>query len=391
MDINDFEPLIIAIPKKYKELLLRIADTKGMPINTFILNLFYDYFDRNKLLTAELKQPGRAMLTSLGEVAWHLYEGTLNPQTISQLQTQTAEVKPTTPERFEPSKPVEQPVERKEQPISHERPPEMPKPQPQPEPQPEPQPQPKPQHEPQPRPQPKVEQEKQVAVNEPEPALQENIPPTEPPKRGFIAIADELNMKRGLGKSEEVKYLLRQLKLPADTIPDIVHSARKVEEIAFAYKNDPDAFGFLIDALDNGEISIDDAYAVVMQTKEEKESASEEDIAIATHDEDTVPPEQPAPAVEIIEVPDEEPEEPIEKLFSEEVEQAPAEEVLSSTDNTFRQPENEPLLASNTVRPNDVLEEADSEAKLESEENAEDVEEKVMDSLQSIVENLRLK
>lgn len=379
MDINDFEPLIIAMPKKYKELLLRIADTKGMPINTFILNLVYDYFDRNKLLTAELKQPGRAMLTSLGEVAWHLYEGTLNPQTMSQLQTQTVEVKPREPERSEPPKPVEQPVERKEQPISRERPPEMPKPQPQPE----------PQSKPQLKPQPKVEQEKQIVVNEPKPALQENMPPAEPSKRGFIAIVEELNMNRGLGKSEEVKALLRQLKLPADTIPDIVRSARKVEEIAFAYKNDPDAFGFLIDALDNGEISIDDAYAVVMQTKEEKESVSEGDIA--THDEDTVPPEQPEPAVRIVEVPNEKPEEPIEKLFSEEVEQAPAEEVLSSTDDTFQQPEAEPLLADNTVQPNDVLENANSEAKLESEENAEDVEEKVLDSLQSILENLRLK
>lgn len=378
MDINDFEPLIIAVPKKYKELLLRIADTKGMPINTFILNLVYDYFDRNKLLTAELKQPGRAMLTSLGEVAWHLYEGTLNPQTISQLQTQTVEVKPTAPERSEPPKPVEQPVERKEQPISRERPPEMPKPQPQPE----------PQSKPQLKPQPKVEQEKQIVVNEPKPALQENMPPAEPSKRGFIAIVEELNMNRGLGKSEEVRRLLRQLKLPADTIPDIVRSARKVEEIAFAYKNDPDAFGFLIDALDNGEVSIDDAYAVVMQTKEEKESVSVSEGDIVTHDEDTLPPEQPAPAVEIIEVPEEE---PIEKLFSEEVEQALVEEVLSSTDDTSRQPEAEPLLADNTVQPNDVLENANGEAKPESEESAEDVEEKVLDSLQSILENLRLK
>lgn len=367
MDINDFEPLIIAMPKKYKELLLRIADAKGMPINTFILNLFYDYFDRNKLLTAELKQPGRAMLTSLGEVAWHLYEGTLNPQTMSQLQTQTVEVKPREPERSEPSKPVEQPVERKEQFTAHEQPSQMPKPQPQPQ------------------PQPKVEQEPQAVVNEPKPVLQENMPPTEPPKRGFIAIAEELNMKRGLGKSEEVKALLRQLKLPAETIPDVVHGSRKVAEIAYAYKNDPDAFGFLINALDNDEISVDDAYAVVIQAKEERENTLEATVA---HDEDTLPPEQPAPAVKIVEVPKEE---PIEKLFSEEVEQAPVEEVLSSTDDTSWQPENEPLLADNTVQPNDVLENANSKAKPESEENAEDVEEKVLDSLQSILENLRLK
>ena len=166
MDINDFEPLIIAIPKKYKELLLRIADAKGMPINTFIINLFYDYFDRNKLLTAELKQPGRAMLTSLGEVAWHLYEGTLNPQTMSQLQTQTVEVKPREPERSEPSNKVEQPVERKEQFTAHEQPSQMPKPQPKP----------------------KVEQEPQAVVNEPKPVLQENMPPTEPPKRGKFPV-----------------------------------------------------------------------------------------------------------------------------------------------------------------------------------------------------------
>jgi len=50
---------------------------------------------------------------------------------------------------------------------------------------------------PKPQPQPKVEQEPQAVVNEPKPVLQENMPPTEPPKRGFIAIADELNMKRG--------------------------------------------------------------------------------------------------------------------------------------------------------------------------------------------------
>jgi len=364
VDINDFEPLIIAIPKKYKELLLKIADTKGMPINTFILNLFYDYFDRNKLLTAELKQPGRAMLTSLGEVAWHLYEGTLNPQTMSQLQTQTVEVKPREPERSEPSNKVEQPVERKEQFTAHEQPSQMPKPQPQP----------------------KVEQEPQAVVNEPKPVLQENMPPTEPPKRGFIAIADELNMKRGLGKSEEVKALLRQLKLPAETIPDVVHGSRKVAEIAYAYKNDPGAFGFLINALDNDEISVDDAYAVVIQAKEERENTLEE--ATVAHDEDTLPPEQPVPAVKIVEVPKEE---PIEKLFSEEVEQAPAEEVLSSTDDTSRQPEAEPLLADNTVQPDDVLENANGEAKPESEESAEDVEEKVLDSLQSILENLRLK
>lgn len=370
MDINDFEPLIIAMPKKYKELLLRIADAKGMPINTFILNLFYDYFDRNKLLTAELKQPGRAMLTSLGEVAWHLYEGTLNPQTVSQLHTQTVEVKPN-PEHHEPPKPVEQP---------QIHPQEQPQMQPQERPQMQPQPQPNPQ------PQPEIKQEKQITVNEPEPAQQEHMPPTEPPKRSFIAIAEELNMKRGLGKSEEVKALLRQLKLPAETIPDVVHGSRKVAEIAYAYKNDPGAFGFLINALDNDEISVDDAYAVVIQAKEERENTLEE--ATVAHDEDTLPPEQPVPAVKIVEVPKEE---PIEQLFSEEVEQAPVEEVLSSTDDTSRQPEAEPLLADNTVQPNDVLENANSEAKPESEESAEDVEEKVLDSLQSILENLRLK
>jgi len=105
-------------------------------------------------------------------------------------------------------------------------------------------------------------------------------------------------------------------------------------------------------------------------------------------EEDTLPPEQPVPAVKIVEVPKEE---PIEKLFSEEVEQAPVEEVLSSTDDTSRQPEDEPLLADNTAQPDDVLENANSKAKPEAEESAEDVEEKVLDSLQSILENLRLK
>jgi len=128
-----------------------------------------------------------------------------------------------------------------------------------------------------------------------------------------------------------------------------VHGSRKVAEIAYAYKNDPGAFGFLINALDNDEISVDDAYAVVIQAKEERENTLEE--ATVAHDEDTLPPEQPVPAVKIVEVPKEE---PIEKLFSEEVEQAPVEEVLSSTDDTSRQPEAEPLLADNTVQPNDV-------------------------------------
>lgn len=382
IDIREFEPLIIALPKPYKELLIKVASAKGVPLNTFVFNLFYDYFDRNKLLNEKMKYQERSIIASVGEAAWYFYNKGISSDLVERRADLEEDMKeapePTTPQMQKPlvTQKAPEPITEPQTPFT-----------------------------------PHVEQ----AVEEPvtvEPitvkdTVEVTLQPAEEPKEEtvfevensdtasavaeerrsrFLDIAEKINLQRGLGKVEEVKALLNQLNLPANNNQDIIQSSRLVSDILFAYKEEPVAYSYVIDALDQNEITIQEAHSIVLKAQQEREATTFKEPSVVD-----VPQSDEQPFQSFTALFEEEEQQPSSEEAREFVEQpytGPA-EVLegSSVEPTLIEPETEMVVETDTEQ------EQSKQALNQDAENQEtenNMDQQVFDSLQKILENLRL-
>ena len=266
MDIKDFKAVTIALPEEFADILQKIGDLRGQTVNGFVVNLIISFLKQNQLIDSS-EYPSNADIVRLSEVFLAMQDGTIvqskhqeslqnevkveekvshsvsddskNPQIKTQDNKSNSRFKSTIEELKNKvnSMSVDSPVQHNVKDDSFD------------------------------NQEAQEEVTEEVSSNTEEEETNTDIAEGNETERiDFIKIAERIESLRGLGNNiQDIIEILDQLGLPTESNAAILTSQKMVSEILTRYRINPNSVISIIDAINRGEMSVSDAYDIVIQ------------------------------------------------------------------------------------------------------------------------------